>query len=359
MLGSTEFADVLSTMKAELSAVSMSVTRLNIDVRVPATDCAHMPWDFDSSAPLPWPEKPGQEGYNKAFLEGDTGKAAQNLIFNKALSRQAAAEADFDYALGVAAATFKHGFSPHMALTCLPQASGSAQQSTVFCRSIQLAGDLAMGYDTIRIIEYASRRAMLSMMNDPAFVYENKADEWEVNVGLVSEPIVDETITDIPQLLTPSFKALTGFDHAPTACRTSIRKGQTRSDILNHTCFQKSLSEGRFRGPCISAFEANASCPAACQAIVDELEPCLGGMWNTYDAGAALLLTGMNAGRISAQQGAMQLSPRAWYLEVVRRGCRGARSADVPNVPDASTGSRLAQTIFVALATNIVTLLLQ
>merc|ERR1712184_229217 len=107
---------------------------------------------------------------------------------------------------------------------------------------------------------------MGAMTNDPNWVIEDKKDEWEWNIGLPSEPIVDATITDIPQLITPSFMELTGFEQAPTGCSDKVRQAVTRTHILNHTCLSKSLGLNGFKSgpagdPCISLFEANASCP--------------------------------------------------------------------------------------------------
>lgn len=349
MLGSPDFSDAVSRMKAEWSAVSMSVTRMNLDVRVAVTDCAHQPWNFDASLPLPWPEKRGLENTNKAFLIEDRGGAAQNLIFNKALSQEAASGAVFDYSLGVAEATFKHGFKPHVAFTCIPAASGSSQRTPDFCRSVQLVGDTLMGYDTIRVVEYPSRRAMLSMMNDQSWKIEDKKDEWESNTGLPSEPIIDATITDVPQLVTSSFKVLTGFEQSPTGCSVAVRQGQTRAEILTQTCFKKTVVKvGSFGDPCIPVFEASASCPKACQALMRELQPCLGGFWNTYDAGDALLLRAMKAGGITAKDAAFKFSPRAWYLEVERRGCRASV---------VSTSSRIADVSLMLVVINIVMIL--
>merc|ERR1712032_1347083 len=200
---------------------------------------------------------------------------------------------------------------PHVAFTCTPAASNSKRRSSDFCRSVQLAGDMLMGYDTIRVVEYPSRRAMLSMMNDPDWKIKDKKDEWEWNKGLPSEPIVDASITDIPQLITPSFKALTGFDQASTGCSDAVRKGQTRTHLLDHTCFNKASGSriGSFGDPCIGAFETNSSCPAACEAVLQELQPCLGGMWNTYNSADALSLAALKTGAIPAKDIAKNLSP--------------------------------------------------
>jgi len=204
-------------------------------------------------------------------------------------------------------------------------------RSPEFCRSVQLAGDFVMGYDTIRVVEYPSRRSLLSMMNDESWDIALKSDEWEWNTGVPSEPILDASITDIPQPITPSFKDLTGFEQPPSQCSDAIRQAQTRSEILNHACYEKTATTniGSFGAPCASLFEADATtCPEACQAVVDELRPCLAGMWNTYSANEAMLLRALKNGMIPATAVASRLSPRAWYLEVVRRGCRGPDTSD-------------------------------
>jgi hypothetical protein len=330
---SPEFAEaVLPKMLQEFSTLSMSLMRLNIDVRVPVTDCAYdKDWGFDATKPLPWPEKAGLEQQNQVFMTQDTGKLANNLIFNKALSKEKASKATFDYIDGVRKATFKHGFKPHMAFTCMWQAATG--ETAEFCRSVQLVGDTLMGYDTFRVVEYPSRRAMLSMMNDESWIIADKQDEWEWNVGVPTEPIYEDLaeIADIPQTITPSFKGLTGFDHKATQCTVAVRQAQRRTEIIKYSCFEKSsgVNMEKIGGPCSSLFEnpiidvaGGASCPTAeCQSLMNELQPCFAGFWNTYDAGDALVLSAMKSGGPQAKAAAKSLSPSAWFLEVERRGC--------------------------------------